>query len=273
MRKICTMIRAIPMAAHAAARAISGTRARWLLLAAVLLAPPLRGEQLTVATAANFRAPLIVLAQRFEAETDHELTPVIASTGQLYAQIVNGAPFDVLLAADRERPQRLVDEGYAVAGSGFSYAIGQLALWTREPALMNELTLDSLGRDNYRWLAIANPDLAPYGLAARQTLESLGLWQRLQARLVTGQNIAQTFVMAETRNAQLGLVALAQLADYDGSGVYIVVPAHLHEPIRQDAVLLERGRHNRAALAFVDFLRSRAAADIVERFGYTRVRP
>lgn len=228
----------------------------------------LHAESVTVAVAANFVTPLEALEVEFEAATPHDLTIVAASTGQLYAQIVNGAPFDVLLAGDVERPRLLAEQGAGDPGSRFTYAIGRLALWTRAPALREGLSLETLGRDDFRWLAIANPEVAPYGLAAQQTLESLGLWEALQPRLVRGQNIGQAFVMAESGNAELGLVALSQALAHDGPSAYVTVPPERYAPVRQDAIVLERARGNAAAAAFVEFLRAPAAKAVIERFGY-----
>jgi molybdate transport system substrate-binding protein len=226
-------------------------------------------EPLTIAVASNFASPLQALQSEFEAASGHQVRIVAASTGQLYAQIVNGAPFDVLLAADEERPRALGEEGWGEPSSRYTYAVGRLALWTRDPKYMDALTLDVLSRGDYRWLAIANPDVAPYGVAAQQLLAALGLWETLQTRLVRGQNIAQTFLMAATGNAQLGLVALSQALAYEEhAAAYVVVPRELHEPIRQDAILLKSARDNPAALAFMQFLKSPAAQALIEQYGY-----
>ncbi|HEX7080340.1 MAG TPA: molybdate ABC transporter substrate-binding protein [Gammaproteobacteria bacterium] len=237
-------------------------------LVLALVSAPLAAETVTVAVAANFVTPLQALAAEFESASGHELTAVPGSTGQLYAQIVNGAPFDVLLAADQERPRRLVDEGRADRASLFTYAVGRLVLWTRDPEFRAGLALETLRRDDYRWLAIAQPDLAPYGAAARQVLREMSLWEALQGRIVFGPNIGQTFAMAETGNAELALVALSQALAYDGEAAHVVVPPELHEPIRQDAVLLTRATGNRAAVEFLAFLESPDAEKIIERFGY-----
>lgn len=238
-----------------------------LLLGGAATAPA-RAETVTVAVAANFLAPLRALEAEFEASTGHEITAVVGSTGQLYAQIVNGAPFDVLLAADRERPRLLAEAGRGDAGSRFTYALGRLVLWTREPELRDGLMLDILRSDRFRWLAIANPEVAPYGRAARQVLESLGLRARLEPRIARGQNIGQAFVMAASGNAELGLVALSQALAHERPATYVLVPPGLYEPIRQDAIVLEHARENRGAGAFVEFLGSRAAAAVIERHGY-----
>jgi molybdate transport system substrate-binding protein len=242
-----------------------GLTAAWVLGAIV---PTARAESVTVAVAANFLSPVQALEAEFEAATGHEIVIVAASTGQLYAQIVSGAPFDVLLAADQQRPRLLAEQGRADAATQFTYAVGRMALWTREPALRDRLTLDLLADGDFRWLAIANPQLAPYGAAAQQALEALGFWQALERRIVRGENIAQTFVMAETGNAELGLVALSQAITYQGAAAYVVVPSELHDPIRQDAILLRRAQTSPAALAFMQFLRGPAMGAILERYGY-----
>jgi molybdate transport system substrate-binding protein len=235
---------------------------------AALVSRPLCADTATIAVAANFLAPLETLAPLFEEATGHDLTLVPGSTGQLYAQIVNGAPFDVLLAADAEHAERLVGDGLAEPATRFTYAVGRLALWTRDRERFAPLGVDTLRRDDFRWLAIANPELAPYGLAAQQTLTALGVWDSLQTRLVQGQSIAQTLAMAETRNADLALVALSQALSYQGIASYFEIPPELHEPLIQDAVLLARARDNAAARAFLDWLRGPRAREVIASFGY-----
>jgi len=238
------------------------------LMVGSMVASPVRADEVTIAVAANFRGALEALQSEFEAATPHRLAITSASTGQLYAQIVNGAPFDILLAADQERPRLLAESGIGDASTVFTYAVGQLALWSRDEALVTPDTLTRLADVPFRWLAIAEPEVAPYGAAAKQVLENLGLWDALAPRLVRGQNIAQTFAMAETRNAQLGFVALSEALAYAGSASYAIVPSELYEPIRQDAILLHRAADNAAAAAFLDFIRSPAAGGILERYGY-----
>jgi molybdate transport system substrate-binding protein len=249
-----------------------GTSFRSLLpaLAALLLATArvAAADSATVAVAANFLTPLETLQRQFERDGTHELALVSGSTGQLYAQITNGAPFDVLLSADQETVAKLVADGRGDPSQRFTYAIGTLVLFTRDKAKFAPLGLDSLRRTDFRWLAIANPDLAPYGLAAQQTLQALGLWDSLQPRLVRGQSIAQTFALAETRNADLAFVALSQAIAYREPAAYVAVPEELHAPLRQDAVLLAHGRENAAARAFLTFLRGAAAAKTIAEFGY-----
>jgi molybdate transport system substrate-binding protein len=226
-------------------------------------------ESATIAVAANFARPLEALQQAFEKRSEHRLTIVSGSTGQLYAQITNAAPFDVLLSADTEHPDMLIAAGLADGPQRFTYAIGKLALWTRDVDKFQPLDMKSLARTDYRWLGIANPELAPYGLAAEQALKKLGLWDSLQNRLVRGQSIAQTFALAETRNADLAFVALSQVLEYTGAAAHVEVPAELYEPLRQDAVLLKRAANNAAAREFLTFLRSPEAQRMIEGFGYS----
>jgi molybdate transport system substrate-binding protein len=250
---------------------MAATKTIGTLAATLAFAAPALADSATIAVAANFLAPLEALEPLFEEATEHELTLVAGSTGQLYAQIVNGAPFDVLLSADAEHAERLVADGFAEAPTRFTYAVGRLALWTRDGERFAPLGVETLRRGDYRWLAIANPELAPYGLAAQQTLTKLGIWDSLRTRVVRGQSIAQTFAMAETRNADLALVALSQVISYQGVAAYFEIPPELHAPLRQDAVLLTRAHDNTAARAFVDWLRnSPRAAEVIASFGYTK---
>jgi molybdate transport system substrate-binding protein len=238
-----------------------------LLLA---MSPGVRAGEATVAVAANFVEPLETLQKMFGEETGHELVVVPGSTGKLYAQIVNGAPFDILLAADQERPEKLAAEDQGEPESVFTYAIGRLTLWSPEPGVVAEDGAKTLREGDFLHLAIANPELAPYGLAAQQTLQNLGLWDGLQDRIVRGENIAQTFQMVESGNAELGFVALSYVASERNRnpGSRWDVPGELHEPIRQDAILLQRGAENEAARAFLAFLKTPEAREVIERFGY-----
>lgn len=243
------------------------------LVAAIIVmgvASASRAETALVAVAANFAEVVEALAPLFSDSSGHDLTITTGSTGKLYAQILAGAPFDVLLAADRERPARLEAEDLAVDGSRFTYAIGRLTLWSPEPALIDDDGLKTLDEQAFRFLAIANPELAPYGLAAVQTLDHFGLKAALEDKLVMGQNIGQAFAMVATGNAELGLVAKSQAvsATNEEAGSRWDVPAEAHAPIRQQAVLLRHGAENPAALAFLTFLRSEEARERIEAFGY-----
>lgn len=221
----------------------------------------------TVAVAANFKSTLDALAADFESSTKYELETVIGSTGKLYAQITYGAPYDVFLAADQARPIRLVDENRAVSGSRITYAVGRLVLWSKDGV---EFGPDQLTASKTKRIAIANPDLAPYGKAAKQTLEQLGLDVAVAPKLVFGENVGQAFAFIRTGNAQLGFVSEAQVLSLPSSqrGTTWIVPSTSHDPIAQDAVLLEHGADNSAAQAFMAYLHSTAARDIIAAQGY-----
>ncbi len=216
-----------------------------------------------VAVAANFSQAAHQLSADFEKSSGHGITVTTGSTGKLYAQILHGAPFDILLAADQKRPMILETNGQAVAGSRFTYAVGRLALWS---AHSDNVGPDTLRTVNFRRLAIANPDLAPYGAAAFETLQALGIADRLKPKIVMGENIAQAHALVATGNAEMGLVALANVLNAEGGRWE--VPANLHAPIRQDAVLLKRGTANPAAKEFFLYLQSAKAKTIIEGLGY-----
>lgn len=238
------------------------------LLAAAAAVPQARADEVTIAVAANFLGVLETLAGEFEDATLHQVTITSGSTGQLYAQLVNGASFDILLAADAERPRLLAEAGLGDPSSVFTYAVGRLALWSRDRGLVDGQTLTRLAEIEFRWFAIAEPEVAPYGAAARQALENVGAWESIGPRLVRGLNIAQSFAMIETENADLGLVALSQALAYGGPSSYVTVPAELHEPIRQDAILMQRAADNAAAREFLDFIRTPEAVAVLEQNGY-----
>ena len=227
-------------------------------------------DTVSVAVAANFTAPMQKIAAAFEADTGHKAELSFGATGKFYAQITHGAPFQVLLSADDTTPARLEREGKAVAHSRFTYAIGTLVLWSAQPGTVDAKG-DVLKSGDFKHLAIANPKLAPYGAAALQVMEKLGVATALQPRLVQGENIAQTFQFVSTGNAQLGFVALSQVMA-DGkirSGSAWQVPASLHEPIRQDAVLLMPGKDSAAASALLTYLRGSNARAIIQSYGYS----
>ncbi|CAM3760533.1 Tungstate/molybdate/chromate-binding protein ModA [Bordetella sputigena] len=224
-----------------------------------------------VAVAANFTAPMKAIAAAFQEKTGDTVTAAYGATGQFYAQIRNGAPFEVFLAADDTTPARLEQEKATVPGTRFTYATGALALWSARDGYVDKDGM-VLKQGHFAHLSIANPKAAPYGLAAIQTLEKLGLMDALRPRIVEGQNISQAQQFVASGNAELGFVALSQVYK-DGkltSGSAWIVPESLHEPIRQDAVILEKGRDNPAARAFVDFLRGPEAEKIILSFGYKR---
>ena len=219
---------------------------------------------LRIAVASNFSEPMRALSQRFESRTGQPLRLIFGSTGKLYAQIRNGAPFDIFFAADSKRPLRLEQEGRIIPGSRFSYARGQLVLWS--PTLSSPL--EQLQQaEGERYLALANPKLAPYGLAAQQVLQKLGLWQGLQRRIVRGENIGQTFQFVHSGNAELGFVALAQLQQPEQStpGYRWAIPLEDYDPIIQQAVLLN---DSAAARAFIEFIASDEAQQLITEYGY-----
>jgi molybdate transport system substrate-binding protein len=240
-----------------------------LAFALVAAAAAASADEVVVAVAANFTAPMKEIAATFERKTGHKVTTSFGSTGNLYAQIRNGAPFEAFLAADDKTPKKLQKEGMALAGSGFTYAIGQLVLWSPKPGLVDEKGA-VLKQGQFQKLAIANPKLAPYGEAAVQTLHALGLEHRLRPKLVIGENIAQTYQFVASGNAELGFVALSQVM-HDGKiakGSAWVVPAKLHRPIRQDAVVLTKGKHDPAVAQLMKFLKGEKARAIIRAFGY-----
>ncbi|MGA7813118.1 molybdate ABC transporter substrate-binding protein [Caballeronia sp.] len=237
-------------------------------VAAVVTTPAL--AQVHVAVAANFTAPMQIIAADFEKDTGNKVVASFGATGQFYAQIKNGAPFEVLLAADDSTPAKLESEGLAVSGTRFTYATGALALWSARDGYV-DANGDVLKKNQFRHLAIANPKTAPYGLAATQVLDKLGLTRAVASKIVEGQNISQAQQFVATGNAELGFVALSQIyknGKITGGSAWIV-PASLHEPIKQDAVVLVKGRDNPAARAFVEYLKGPKAAEVIKSFGYT----
>ncbi len=239
--------------------------------AALILALPTRlaAAEVSVAVAANFTAPMKLIAQGFARDTGHQASLAFGATGQLYAQIRNGAPFAILLSADEATPIKLDQEGLAVAGSRFTYATGRLVLWSRTPGFVDDRG-EVLNGGAFNRLAIAHPKLAPYGQAALQTLDRMSLRERIAPRIVEGSNIAQAYQFAATGNAQLAFVALSQVYENGRvkAGSAWVVPASMHAPIRQDAVLLPPGRGNAAAAALLKYLQSEAAKTIIRAYGY-----
>ena len=227
-------------------------------------------EQLTIAVASNFLRPAQELAERFEAASGNSVRISAGSTGKLYAQIINGAPFDVLLAADKERPNLLEDSGLGISGSRFTYALGGLVLWSRDPALSGSDCRSQLRNLGSKWLAIANPLTAPYGAAAMQFLQAEGILEQVRPRLVHGENIAQTMHFVVSGNASLGLIARAQATDdrLPEASCRWPVPGSMHAALEQQAVLLETARDNTAAQDFLKFLRSPAARQVISAHGY-----
>ncbi len=242
---------------------------RWAAALALLAGQALHAEEVTVAVAANFSAPAQKIATAFAAATGHKATVVVGSTGKLYAQIKNGAPFQVLLSADDETPTRLGKEGAGVAGSQFTYATGRLVLWSRQAGVVDDKG-EVLRGGQFAHLALADPKLAPYGAAAVDVMAKLGLTASLQPKLVQGESIGQVYQFVFSGNAALGFVALSQVM-VEGKiaqGSAWVVPANLHSPLRQDAIVLNAGKDSAAVAAFMAFLRSDAAKAVIRSFGY-----
>lgn len=235
------------------------------LLATTALATPCTADEIRVAVASNFRYAIEDLAPRFEQQTGHDLKLIYGSTGKHFAQIENGAPFDVFLAADELRTRMLEEDGLVVSGSRFVYAIGKLVLWSAESDRID--SNEELLTGDFRFLAIANPTLAPYGRAARQALAKLGIWQSVYPRVVRGENVAQAYQYVVSGNADLGLIALAQIRIPDAgySGSHWEVPGDMYDPIRQQAALLSDAP---AARAFAEYLRSDEALMVIRSYGY-----
>lgn len=238
-------------------------------LIAVFASSGALADEVQVAVAANFTAPIQAIAADFEKDTGHKLVAAYGATGQFYTQIKNGAPFEVFLAADDTTPEKLEKEGDTVKGSRFTYAVGTLALWSAKEGYVDGKG-EVLLKNQYQHLSIANPKAAPYGLAATQVLAKLKLTEATQAKLVEGQNITQAYQFVSTGNAELGFVALSQIYK-DGkvsSGSAWVVPADMHDPIKQDAVILNKGKDNPAAKALVEYLKGPKAAAVIKSYGY-----
>jgi len=246
-------------------------------LAALVVAAPLslspagaRAAEALAAVAANFAEVADDLAATFAQASGHQLRTTTGATGKLHAQIVAGAPFHLFLSADAQTPARLEARGAGVAGTRFTYAIGRLALWSADPGRIGADGRAALAAGTFRHLAIANPDLAPYGAAAREVLRALGLWETLRERIVMGQNIGQTHSMVATGNAELGFVALSALVSprAPARGSRWEVPQDLFPAIRQDAILLRAGADNAAARGFLAYLDTPEARRLIERHGY-----
>lgn len=240
-----------------------------LLLVSLISSISVHAGEVSVTVAANFTAPMQKIAEEFEKDSGHKATLAFGATGKFYAQITNGAPFEVMLSADDETPSKLGKEGYAVASSQFTYAIGKLVLWSSRDGYVDDKG-DVLRKGGFSHLAIANPKTAPYGAAAVQTMTKLGVLQNLQPSFVQGENISQTHQFVLTGNAELGFVALSQVFK-DGkltSGSAWILPANLYEPLRQDAALLTKGANNPAAAALMKYLKGDKARSIIKSYGY-----
>ncbi len=240
-----------------------------LLIASLFVSTLACADEVQVAVAANFTAPMQKIAADFEKDTGHKAQLAFGATGKFYAQIKNGAPFEILLSADDTTPEKLEKEGAGVANSRFTYAIGTLVLWSPKAGFVDDKG-EVLSKGDFKHLSIANPKLAPYGQAAIEALTALKLLDAVQPKFVQGENIAQTHQFVATGNAELGFVALSQVMKdgkiAEGSGW--IVPSSLHQPIRQDAVLLENGKGKPAALALMTYLRGDKAKAVIKSYGY-----
>ena len=239
------------------------------LLLALGLPSIAEADEVQVAVAANFLAPLQEIAKSFEKQTGHQTLITSGATGQLFTQIQNGAPFEVMISADAKTPKKLVKNELALADSQFTYARGKLVLWSVDPALV-DASGTVLKSDKFKHLAIANPKTAPYGTAAMEALDKLGLTASLKSKLVEGENISQAKQFVDTGNAEVGFVALSQVYK-DGKitkGSAWVVPLDLYAPLYQDAVLLKKGEDNPAATALLNYLKSDKAKAIMTTYGY-----
>ena len=237
-----------------------------LLLPGLTLAGPALAGEVSVAVAANFTAPAGEIAAAFAKAGPDKAVLSFGASGQFYAQIANGAPYQVFLSADAERPAKAEQDGLAAPGTRFTYAVGRLVLWSKTPGLVDPAGA-VLAKGGFAKLAIADPAAAPYGLAAVQTLKKLGLYDRLQPKIVQGASITQALQLVDTGNAELGFVALSQVAGQKGGSRWLVPEAD-HDPIVQQAVLLKTGADNPAAKAFLAFLKGPQARAIIERYGY-----
>ncbi|OGA80418.1 MAG: molybdate ABC transporter substrate-binding protein [Burkholderiales bacterium RIFCSPHIGHO2_01_FULL_63_240] len=240
-----------------------------LCTAAMLIGACAQADEVQVAVAANFAGPFQQIAAGFQAATGHQAIVAIGSTGKFHTQIRNGAPFAVLIAADDETPAKLINEGLAVKGSSFTYAVGKLVLWSARAAYVDPKG-EVLKKGDFQHLAVANPRLAPYGAAAMEALGKLGLSDNLAPRIVQGENIAQAQQFVATGNAELGFVALSQVAvpGKPQLGSFWLVPTDLYTPIRQNAVLLKTGANQAAAQALLKHLQSDAAKAVIQAWGY-----
>ena len=239
-----------------------------LLAGLLLAATAARADDIPVAVAANFTAPFNKIAAEFEKEAGHKVVSSFGSTGKFYAQIKNGAPFEILLAADDETPAKLIKEGAGVAGSQVSYAIGRLVLWSAKPAVVDARG-EVLKGGGFDHIALANPKLAPYGAAAMETMKAMGVHDSLAPKFVTAETIAQAYQFVSSGNSLLGFVALSQvLKDSQIPGSAWVVPANLYTPIRQDALLLTPGKDKAGAVALLKYLKSTKAQAVIKSYGY-----
>ena len=241
-----------------------------ILMLCGLMSSPVWAGEVSVAVASNFAGPMERLVPLFQKESGHTVKVSAGASGKLYTQIRGGTAFDVFLSADEEMPRQLMQDGFAVGGSRFVYATGKLVLWSAQPDLVDEKAA-VLNRGNFKMLAIANPRYSPYGVAARETLTKLTMWNSIQEKLTKGENVTQTYQLVATEKADLAFIALSQVMR-DGKvvegGSWWLVPPEMHQPIRQSAVLLSHAKDPAAAKAFLAFLRSEKARAVMRGFGY-----
>lgn len=245
---------------------------RHILVGLVLLglaSSPVYSGEVSVAVTSDFSAPMERIVALFQKESGHTVKVSLGASGKLYMQTKGGSSFDIFLSADEAIPKRLVQEGQAVGSSRFVYAIGKLVLWSDQPGFVDAKGA-VLNKGNFTKLAIADPKVSPYGLAAKETLEKLIMWNAMQEKLIKGENITQTYQLAANENAELAFVSLSQIMRDDkiSEGSWWLVPSELHNPIRQSAVMLASAKDKIAAQAFLEFLKSNKAAAIIRGFGY-----
>ncbi len=238
---------------------------RLFLLSFLLFSLNVHAGEVQLAVAANFAIPIGEVNKLFTAKTGHTVKVSLGATGQLYSQIQNGAPFQIFFAADKERPEKLVKEGKAVEKSLFVYSVGKLILWSAKFQKLDEKILE---KGEFTHLAIASPKVAPYGEAAKQTMIKLGVWDKLQDKIVQGDSISQTYQFIATGNAELGFIALSQYQTKP-DGIYWLVPQNLYQPLEQAAVLLKNAEKDEAALAYLEFFKMKQIRQLIEKFGYS----
>jgi molybdate transport system substrate-binding protein len=232
--------------------------------------PISHADEIYAAVATNFHNPLKALVKEFEKRSEHKVIIISGSTGKLYAQIVHGAPFDIFLSADEIRPQLLIKEGRAISGTQYSYALGKITLWSPSLNIISDSLKSTFLTNKFSHIAIANPITAPYGMAALQTIKKIGLLNKLKPLIVYGENIGQVFHFVFSKNAELGFVALSQILDPKNKlkGHRIDIPSKYYDPIKQDIVVLRRGKNNKGAMDLWHFLKSRQAQEIIKQYGY-----
>ncbi|MCX7898808.1 MAG: molybdate ABC transporter substrate-binding protein [Methylocystis sp.] len=229
-----------------------------------------RADEILVAIAANFTAPMQKIAEAFEKETGHKPLLVFGATGKFYAQIKNGAPFEILISSDMETPEKLVRDGLALGNTRYTYAIGKLVLWSAASGVIDP-DGDILRSGKFQHLALANPRVAPYGAAGQDVLKRLGVWETVEPKIVQAENIAQAYQFVASGNAEIGFVALSQIIGPNGkieTGSAWTPPVDLYAPIKQDAILLAPGADKPAARALVDYLKTDKARNIIRAYGY-----